>query len=63
VTSDGEGEAIMFGLTIWHWVLFFVVVILLFGGARVSGLTEQIGRGFAALKRGMDEMRKPHEDK
>jgi len=53
----------MFGLTIWHWVLFFVVVIVLFGGARVSGLTEQIGRGFAALKRGMDEMRKPDGDK
>jgi sec-independent protein translocase protein TatA len=56
-------EADMFGLTIWHWVLVFLVVILLFGGARVSGLTEQIGRGFAALRRGMDETRKPREDK
>jgi sec-independent protein translocase protein TatA len=53
----------MFGLTIWHWLLVFLIVILLFGGARVSGLTEQIGRGFAALKRGMDEVRNPREDK
>jgi sec-independent protein translocase protein TatA len=53
----------MFGLTIWHWILVFVVVILLFGGARISGLAEQIGRGFTALRRGMDEVRKPREDK
>ena len=53
----------MFGLTIWHWILFFFVVIVLFGCARVSGLTEQIGRGFAAVKRGIDEVLKPHEDK
>lgn len=49
----------MFGLTIWHWILVFIVIVLLFGGARVSGLTEQLGRGFAAFKRGMNEVRKP----
>ncbi len=53
----------MFGLTIWHWILVFLVVILLFGGARFSVLTEQIGRGYGAFRRGMDEMRKPREDK
>jgi len=53
----------MFGLTIWHWVLVFVIVVLLFGRARVSSLTDQLGRGFEALKRGVDEMRHPREDK
>lgn len=53
----------MFGLTIWHWVLVFIIVVLLFGRARIGRLTGQLGHGFEALKRGFEEMRHPHEDK
>jgi Sec-independent protein translocase protein TatA len=53
----------MFGLTIWHWVLVFVILVLLFGRTRVGKLTLQLRHGFGALKRDFDEMRRPREDK
>ena len=53
----------MFGLTIWYWVLVFIVLLLLFGRAGVIGLTEQLGRGLGALKRSMRGTRKPDENK
>jgi sec-independent protein translocase protein TatA len=53
----------MFGLTIWHWVLVFVIVVLLFGRTRASSLARQLGRGFGALKRDFNEMHRPREDK
>lgn len=53
----------MFGLAIWHWILVFIVLLLLFGRAGVSGLANQLGRGLAALKGNVGKMRRPDEQK
>ena len=45
----------MFGLTIWHWVLFAAVAILVLGSGRVSGFLTDLGKGVGAFRKGMSE--------
>ena len=45
----------MGGLSIWHWIVVVVVVLLLFGRGKVSELMGDMAKGIKAFKRGMAE--------
>ena len=46
----------MGSLSIWHWMIVIVVVMLLFGGrGKLSGLMGDFAQGIKAFKKGMSE--------
>ena len=45
----------MGSLSIWHWMLVIVVVLLLFGRGKVSDLMGDVAQGIKAFKKGMQE--------
>ncbi len=55
----------MGAISIWHWVIVGVIVLLLFGGrGKLSGLMGDAAKGIKAFKEGLkDEDKKdgPHE--
>ena len=53
----------MGGLSIWHWLIVIVVVLLLFGRGKISDLMGDVAGGIKAFKKGMAEDEKPAEAK
>ena len=54
----------MGSLSIWHWIIVIVVVLLLFGRGKISDLMGDVAGGIKAFKKGMkedDEAAKPAE--
>lgn len=50
----------MGSLSIWHWLIVLVVVMVLFGGrGKVSSLMGDFAQGIKAFKKGMAEDDKP----
>ena len=45
----------MGGVSIWHWVVVGVIVMLLFGRGKVSELMTDVAKGIKAFKKGMAE--------
>ena len=45
----------MGSLSIWHWLIVIVVVMLLFGRGRISDLMGDVAGGIKAFKKGMAE--------
>ncbi len=45
----------MGGVSIWHWIVVGVVVLLLFGRGKVSELMGDVAKGIKAFKKGMSE--------
>jgi sec-independent protein translocase protein TatA len=45
--------------SIWHWVIVLLVVILLFGAGRISGVMGDLGRGIKSFKKGITEDDEP----
>ncbi len=45
----------MGSLSIWHWILVLVVVLLLFGRGKISELMGDMAQGIKAFKKGMSE--------
>ena len=44
------------GMTsIWHWLIVLLVVMLLFGAGRISGVMGDLGRGIKSFKKGLNE--------
>lgn len=43
----------MGSLSIWHWVIVIVVVLLLFGRGKISDLMGDVAHGIKAFKKGM----------
>ena len=41
--------------SIWHWLVVLLVVMLLFGGGKVSGLMGDLAKGIKAFKKTMAE--------
>jgi sec-independent protein translocase protein TatA len=39
--------------SIWHWMVVLLVVMLLFGGGKVSGLMGDFAKGIKAFKKNM----------
>ncbi len=42
-------------LSIWHWLIVLVVVLLLFGSGKVSGLMGDFAKGIKSFKKNMAE--------
>lgn len=45
----------MGGLSIWHWIVVLVVVLLLFGRGKISEIMGDMAKGIKEFKRGMAE--------
>jgi sec-independent protein translocase protein TatA len=45
----------MGGLSIWHWLLVGVLVMLLFGKGRFSDMMGDVAKGIKSFKKGMAE--------
>jgi sec-independent protein translocase protein TatA len=43
----------MGSFSIWHWLVVLLVVLLLFGGGKVSGLMGDFAKGIKAFKKNM----------
>lgn len=41
----------MGSLSIWHWVIVLVLIVLLFGRGRISALMADMGGGIGAFRR------------
>jgi sec-independent protein translocase protein TatA len=50
----------MGSLSIWHWIVVAVIVLLLFGRGKISELMGDVAQGIKAFKKGMAE-EKPEE--
>ena len=48
----------MGSLSIWHWIVVIVVVLLLFGRGKISDLMGDVAQGIKAFKKGMSEEEK-----
>jgi sec-independent protein translocase protein TatA len=49
----------MGGVSIWHWIVVGVVVMLLFGRGKVSELMGDVAKGIKSFKKGMAEDETP----
>jgi sec-independent protein translocase protein TatA len=49
----------MGSLSIWHWIVVIVVVLLLFGRGKISELMGDMAQGIKAFKKGMSDDEKP----
>lgn len=45
----------MGGLSIWHWLIVGVLVLLLFGKGRFSDMMGDVAKGLKSFKKGMAE--------
>ncbi len=45
----------MGGLSIWHWMIVLVVVLLLFGTGKVSNLMGEFGKGIKSFKQNVND--------
>jgi len=49
-------ENAMGGLSIWHWMLFAAVALLLFGGkGKISDIMGDVAKGIKSFKKGIAE--------
>ena len=45
----------MGGLSIWHWLIVGIMVLLLFGKGRFSDMMGDVAKGLKSFKKGMAE--------
>ncbi|MGH6782097.1 MAG: twin-arginine translocase TatA/TatE family subunit [Sphingomonadaceae bacterium] len=45
----------MGGLSLWHWLVVGIVVLLLFGKGRFSDMMGDVAKGIKSFKKGMTE--------
>ena len=50
----------MGSLSIWHWILVILVVVLLFGRGKVSDLMGDVAKGIKSFKKGLAEDEPSH---
>jgi sec-independent protein translocase protein TatA len=46
-----------------HWIIILLIVLVLFGAGRVSGLMGELGKGIKSFKEGLGDGDKPAEPK
>jgi sec-independent protein translocase protein TatA len=51
----------MGGLSLWHWLIVLVIVVLVFGTKRLKNVGQDIGEAVKGFKKGMHEDGKPTE--
>jgi len=44
----------MGGLSIWHWLIVLVIVVLVFGTKRLKNVGKDVGEAVKGFKQGMD---------
>jgi sec-independent protein translocase protein TatA len=49
----------MGGLSIWHWLVVIVVVMLLFGRGKISDLMGDVAKGVKSFKKGLADDDEP----
>jgi sec-independent protein translocase protein TatA len=49
----------MGGVSIWHWIVVGIVVMLLFGRGKVSELMGDVAKGIKSFKKGMADEENP----
>lgn len=49
----------MGGVSIWHWIVVGIVVMLLFGRGKISELMGDAAKGIKAFKKGMEDEQAP----
>lgn len=52
----------MGSLSIWHWAIVLLIVIILFGRGRISSLLGDLGRGIGRFRREMIGLAAEGED-
>ena len=45
----------MGGLSLWHWLVVGVIILLLFGKGRFSEMMGDVAKGLKSFKKGMSE--------
>jgi len=50
----------MGGLSIWHWLIVGIVLLLLFGKGRFSDMMGDVAKGLKSFKKGMTEDDEDH---
>ncbi len=45
----------MGGLSIWHWLVVLLIVLVLFGRGRVADIMGDFGKGIKSFKQGMGD--------
>ncbi len=45
----------MGSVSIWHWIVVGVIVLLLFGRGKISEMMGDVAKGIKAFKKGMSE--------
>ena len=45
----------MGSLSIWHWIILLVIVVLLFGAGKIPRLMGDVAKGVKAFKTGMKD--------
>ena len=45
----------MGSMSIWHWLIILLVVVLLFGSGKIKSLFGEFGKGITAFKKGLKE--------
>ncbi len=45
----------MGGLSIWHWVIVLVIVVLVFGTKRLKNVGKDVGEAVKGFKQGMSD--------
>ena len=51
----------MGSLSIWHWIVVIVVVLLLFGRGKISDLMGDVAQGIKSFKKGLQDDEKAAE--
>jgi sec-independent protein translocase protein TatA len=45
----------MGGLSLWHWLIVLVIVVLVFGTKRLKNVGQDLGEAVKGFKKGMNE--------
>ncbi len=45
----------MGSFSIWHWLIVLVIVLLVFGSGKISGMMGDVAQGIKAFKKGMKD--------
>ncbi len=45
----------MGSLSIWHWLIILLAIVLLFGSGKIKNLFGEFGKGITAFKKGLKE--------
>ena len=45
----------MGSMSIWHWIILLLIVVLLFGRGKISEIMGDVAKGIKSFKKGMTE--------